>query len=202
MRNTKEKYSIKTLEGQVVTFSADNPDALIRAVQRFRRNSNIQITDDDTAKEISAKNGYEYKDGIYSKNLPISFKGPRLTLAGVKAACGAMIQTLKGNTVGDGEIQRRWEICQNCPVKTTVSDCMTCGGAGRAADWINKLQGAAGKRFRLDQESGKTFCGLCGCSHALMIPTKMEHQKGESEKQNQLRPDQCWLLVGGINYKP
>lgn len=201
MRITKEKYTTKTPQGAIVTFSADTPDALIRSVQKYRRNHGFQISDDETAKEISQENKYEYKDGIYSKTVPISFPKPRLNLAGVKAACGAMIQTLKNNIVSDTEIYRRWEICQNCPVKTTVSDCMSCGGAGRAADWINKLKGAAGKQFRVEQEAGRTFCGLCGCSHALMIPTKMEYQKEESEKQNQLRPDQCWLRVGGINYK-
>jgi hypothetical protein len=202
MRITKEKYTIKMPNGAHVSFTADTPDALIRSVQKYRRNNNVQISDDDTAKEIAATNGYEHKDGIYSKNLPISFAKPRLNLAGVKSACGAMLQTLKSNIVGDAEIYRRWQICQNCPVKTSVSDCMSCGGAGRVADWINKLRGAAGKSFRIEQEAGMTFCGLCGCSHALMIPTKMEFQKAESEKQNQLRPDQCWLRVGGINYKP
>lgn len=197
----QERY-MDNSTGSKVAFAADSPDSLIRAVQRFRNNNGVRITDEDTAKEISAKNGYVLKEGIYSNSLQISFKKPSLNLASVKSACSAMLESIKGNIVSDEEINRRWSICKNCPASTTVSDCMSCGGAGRAADWVNKVKGAAGKRFRLEQESGKTFCGLCGCSHALMIPTKMKFQKQETEKQNQLRPSQCWLRWDSQNYVP
>lgn len=200
MRRQEKFIDIST--GARVAFSADSPDALIRSVQKFRNYNGVRITDEDTAKEIGEKNGYVFKDGVYSSTLQISFKKPSLTLASVKSACGAMMETIKGNIVSDQEINRRWEICKNCPVSTKVSDCMSCGGAGRAADWVNKIKNAVGKRFRLEQESGRTFCGLCGCSHALMIPTKMKLQKQESEKQNQQRPSQCWLRWDSNNYVP
>lgn len=196
-----EKY-VFVYGGTKVAFTAKTPEILISSVQQFARLRGYQISDDEIAQKIAKANGYEYKDGIYSKEITPYFKKPHLNLAAVKSACGAMIQTLKGNTVTDSEIARRWMICQACPAKTTVSDCMSCGGAGRAADWINKIRGAAGKAFRLDQESGKTFCGLCGCSHALLIPTQMEHQKEESEKQNKLRPLACWLRYDSPNYIP
>ena len=200
MRRQERFIDIST--GSKVAFAADTPDALIRSVQKFRNNNGVRITDEDTAKEIGKKNGYVFKDGIYSNTLQISFKKPSLNLASVKSACGALLQNIKGNIVSDAEINRRWEICKNCPANTTVSDCMSCGGAGRAATWVNTIKNAVGKRFRIEQESGKTFCGLCGCSHALMIPTKMQDQKQETEKQSQLRPSQCWLRWDSNNYVP
>jgi len=152
--------------GERVAFAAETPESLILAVQRFRNNCGVKITDEETAKEICKKNDYVFKDGIYSTTLQTSFPKSHLTLASVKSACGAMLQTIKGNIVSDQEIERRWEICKNCPVKTSVSDCMSCGGAGKVADWVNNIKNAVGRRFRLEQESGQTFCGLCGCSHA------------------------------------
>jgi hypothetical protein len=201
MRITKERY-VLSHSGQKVAFTASTPDALIRSVQQFVRLRAIQLSDDDVAKLICKSNGYEHKDGLYSKTIQPVFNKPSLNLASVKAACGAMLQTIKGNNVSDAEIARRWEICKNCPAKTNVSDCMSCGGSGRVASWIQSIKGAAGKMFRLEQEAGMTFCGLCGCSHALLTTTKMEFQKPESEKQNQQRPEQCWLRYDSQNYKP
>ena len=200
MRRQDRFIDIST--GSKVAFAADSPDALIRSVQRFRNSNGVRITDEDTAKEISKKNGYLFKDGIYSKTLQISFAKPSLNLASIKTACGAMLESIKGNTVSDQEIYRRTEICSNCPMKTTVTDCMSCGGMGRVAAWTNRIMQLAGKRLNMSNEAGKTFCGLCGCSHALMIPTKMELQKQETEKQNQLRPSQCWLRWDSENYVP
>ena len=201
MKNRDEKY-VFVFGGTKVAFTAKTPEILISSVQEYARHRQFQISDDEIAQKIAKANGYKYVDGIYAKEILPAFKKPHLNLAAVKSACGAMIQTIKGNTVPDQEIARRWYICQACPAKTTVSDCMSCGGAGRAADWINKVRGAAGKSFRLDQESAKTFCGLCGCSHALLIPTKIEHQKEESEKQNKQRPLACWLRYDSPNYIP
>jgi hypothetical protein len=201
MRITKERY-VFAFNGQRVAFSAGSADDLIRAVQEFARLRDVQMSDDEIAKLICKSNGYEYKDGLYSKTIQPKFNKPNLNLAAVKSACGAMLQTLKGNNVPEAEIARRWEICKNCPAKTNVSDCMSCGGAGRVSSWLQSIRGAAGKMFRLEQETGMTFCGLCGCSHALLITTKMEFQKPESEKQNQQRPEQCWLRYDSQNYKP
>jgi hypothetical protein len=185
-----------------VAFSAATPEILILAVQSFRRESGVQKSDFETAKEIAAANNYKIDGNIYSKIVEEKKRYAKITLSAALSACGALLNVAKGNIVSDAEISRRWLICKSCPSKTTVSDCMSCGGAGKASTLINKMRGAAGKQFRIEQEAGKTFCGECSCSHALMIPTLLEKQKVESDSVNSKRPSICWMRRDSINYKP
>jgi hypothetical protein len=199
MSISSERFYDKHYEA---SYTAATPESLIRSVIAHRRANGSTICDDDTAKEICEANGYVHKDGVYSRVVAIKRGSHKLSLAGVQAACSAMMQNIKGNVVSNTEIDRRWEICKACVENTTISDCLGCGASGRAASFFSKIQGAAGRVFRLDQKAGQTFCGMCGCSHALMVPTSMEYQKPESEAQNNLRPDQCWLRKDSANYLP
>ena len=185
-----------------VAFRAKTPDDLIAAVQDYRRNAGIQISDHDTAKEICERNKYELDGDRYSKTVQEKKRHQRVTLASAVSACRAILNVIKGNTVNDKEISRRWLICKSCPSITDISDCLSCGGAGKASNLVNMVRGAAGKGFRMDQAAGKTFCGECGCSHALMIPTVLSLQKNEVDAVNMKRPDCCWMRRDSNNYIP
>ena len=185
-----------------VAFSAATPEILILAVQKHRRSSGSEISDYDTAAEIAAANGYSINGNVYSRVVEPKKKFAKITLGAALSACNALMNVAKGNVVSDGEISRRWLICKSCPSKTTVSDCMSCGGAGKASGIINRMRGAVGKQFRIEQEAGRTFCGECGCSHALMIPTLLEKQKQEPDEINSKRPTVCWMRRDSVNYKP
>ena len=195
-----EKYTDKSGKNPVA-FTAATPDLLISAIQGFRRNRGIQISDYDTANEIANANKYTIDGDTYSKIIEEKKEFNKITLGAAMSACGAILNVIKGNIVSDSEINRRWLICKSCPSKTQVSDCMTCGGAGKASMLINRVRGAAGKQFRIDQDAGRTYCRECKCSHALMIPTLLDKQKKESDEVNSKRPSICWMRRDSVNYK-
>jgi hypothetical protein len=185
-----------------VGFSAATPEILIVAVQKHRRATGVEISDYDTALEIAKANKYLIDGNRYSKIVEPKKTYAKISLGAAISACSALVNVAKGNIVSDAEINRRWLICKSCPSTTTVSDCMSCGGAGKASALINRIRGTVGKSFRIEQEAGRTFCGECGCSHALMIPTLLEKQKQESDVVNEKRPSQCWMRRDSKNYKP
>ena len=196
------RYATSDGAGGYTTFVAPSPDSLIRAVQKYRQSLNLEISPDETAKEICQANGYEYIDNVYSKTIETTVKKKPVNFAAIKSACNAIFENIRNNVESPAEISRRWRICKACPQLTKVSDCVSCSGTGRFTNWLNSIKAASKTNFHIDQGSALTYCGMCGCSHALMIPARLDSQKEESDEANKTRPELCWLRKDSKNYKP
>ena len=196
------KYTFTDTTGdEAVSFENDIIDRLIKSVIKHRIKVGSAISEADTATEVTQHNNARTSEH-YSDSPKLINKPKRtMNLAGAKAACGAIIASAAGNVSNNQEIARRWNICRTCPYLTAVSDCMTCGGAGRVSSLINAVKAKFRKNFLIPNEAGKRYCGACGCTMALLLPTLMTGQKVESEGFNQNRPDECWLKKTSPNYK-
>lgn len=178
-------------------------DKLIVSIINHRARNGSEISEADTAREVTEANNSSLDIAGYSSSPQTKLTNkPRLTLAGAKKACNAIINVAMGNVVSDIEIQRRWHICRNCPQMTSVSDCMSCGGAGKVSSLISSARTLFKKNIRLTHDAAGRYCGQCGCSMALLLPTTMQNQKEESDSENDLRPADCWLNRNSDNYQP
>jgi hypothetical protein len=191
-----------TTGSKPVAFSNANLDKLIRSVIKHRAKNGSTISEADTASEVANYNQSIVDIESYSSSEKKLTYKPKITLNGATKACKALLNVAAGDVVPDLEIQRRWQICRNCPHLTAVSDCMSCGGAGKVSNLITSVRSIFKKNIRMPHEAAKRYCGHCGCSMALLLPTTMPNQKVEPESINETRPDQCWLKTSSDNYQP
>ena len=186
-----------------VAFTNAKLDKLILSVIKHRAKNNSGISEADTAAEVAAANADAVDFSSYSVATPAKLTNkPRLTLHGASKACNALLNVASGNVETNYEITRRAAICRNCPHLTSVSDCMSCGGAGKVSNLIRSVRSIFKKNINIPHEAAKRYCGLCGCSLALLLPTTMPNQKDETEEVNEKRPDHCWLKKSSVNYIP
>jgi len=185
--------------GKPVTLSNKKLEPLIASVIKHRAHNNIEYIEHEVAQEVAAANNTKFS-GIYSVDPKKLINKPKLTIAAAKSACGALLNVARGEVEMNRVISKRWDICAKCPNLTSVSDCMTCGGAGRVGDMLNSIRAKFGKFFTLPSSASERYCGFCGCSMALLLPTLMKSQKEESDEKNAKRPDECWLKKTSVNY--
>jgi len=115
--------------------------------------------------------------------------GKKVTLGEAWHGAAAMIRLVIGDYVPQEEINRRSEICNNCPKKSKVSTCMTCGGGRLVANQLSKLRA----KGRVPDSVASHFCGVCDCALAPMVLSKPENFLKETNAKTSERPDDCWV---------
>lgn len=115
-------------------------------------------------------------------------------------AAKALVQVVRGGNVDQQEYQRRLDICNKCPLKSKVSDCMGCGASGKVSRFIMDFKSRLGLGYKIDTKDGAMFCKICGCSLSLLLVTQLKNYKTESDLENSKRPNACWLKRMSPNY--
>lgn len=105
----------------------------------------------------------------------------------------ALLRQASGKTVDQNEVDRRTQICLNCPVRSQTSFCKACGGLSRATGFLEKIRQATRNTVTVDKKVKADFCGVCGCSLPLLLITDKEHLPEDGIQEKKLRPDHCWI---------
>lgn len=173
-------------------FSINHPDqdVLFSNAKQELIDKGIFTTDKDLKEAIDRQ----------SKKVQPRPKLKRKTLSEMVTGAKAVVRYTIGNAASPAEVNRRAKICDQCPLKDSISDCMSCGGAGKVANFINKLRRYKKSEGSIPDHLRKKFCGMCGCSIAMLIVTKYEDFYQEDAQKNASRPDYCWLKKSSINF--
>lgn len=151
----------------------------------LKRIINIHSTGHPQNKNIEGKK--KHKKKIYFKD----------AVSGAKA----ILSNAVGLVVSQDEINRRSGICQTCIMKDSTSDCMACGFANKLSGFMNRLKKSFGMGFVIPNNLDGTFCHVCSCALAIMLPSKLSAFNETPEKQAE-RPDHCWIKKTSSNYQP
>ncbi len=111
----------------------------------------------------------------------------------------ALVKVTSGDTVDQGEINRRATICTNCKEQSRASGCSSCGFAGKVARFVNKFKKSISHGFTVPNGLDASYCNICDCSLVVMLPSKMSSFR-ETDEMNKSRPDNCWIKKTSSNY--
>lgn len=147
------------------------------------------------------RNKKEHQNGVRSFKIKTEMMNERTKASGkgkktweeIKNGAIAVLKNISGKTVPQIEIDRRTAICNKCPKRSEISVCAPCGGAGKLTNAINSFKQKYFKSgYNLEHEMKPTFCSICDCSLALMLPCKLE-DFSDQERKNPERPFSCWV---------
>lgn len=112
----------------------------------------------------------------------------KMTLSEVWKGGLALIKFIRGQHVPQSEVIRRSEICLNCPLIESTSNCLACGGSRTIVNQVASL----GAAVQIPDEIKSRYCGFCKCSLSLMVVSKPEQFKREHNRKD--RPAKCWVI--------
>lgn len=204
------QYSEKINKDRI-TFYGNSIDEIVEAVIRIRKRNGVKSLEYNSvynsikpkisgSVQIDGPDSNNYKEKIRGFKKHNSATTRSVSLNDAANAASALMKIVKGEFVPEEEYRRRLLICAECPLRQQNSDCMGCGGSGRAARISMKFQEKLGHGYKLDKKVGREFCGFCGCSLSLLLVTKTINYKTESKDLNIQRPVPCWLRKDSENY--
>lgn len=169
----------------------DFNDCLVKTKAELLKRG-INFNSASIAKQIRKQNNATKDDEKQKKNL---------TLAEAVKGALAVLRSIRQDTcASNNEIQRRAAICAVCPLKTRVSDCMSCGAGAKVTTLANKIQASFGNKIKIPKNIIKDYCSVCGCSLATMVVTKYSDLSPESPQKVATRPAFCWLNPSSNNF--
>lgn len=181
------KYA-EAYKGKLYKFQNEDKNALLAEVHSFFKKNNINFSNDLLLKAIDRQSKIKINPG-------------KVTFQSAISGAMAVIRYTTGSSVSTAEMIRRSDICARCPMLSQISTCMACGGAGKIARFINGIRAAKKVESSIPSEVKASYCGVCSCSLALMVVTKIKDFHTESEAENRRRPDVCWLKTTSTNFK-
>lgn len=131
--------------------------------------------------------------------------GKKLSMTDIINGAKAIVRLQGGSRVDNEEMERRAGICKyavqgGCPKLSEVAGCASCAAGANISSWLSKLKNFfGGEKLVIPNNLGDMYCSCCGCSLAIMIPSKMESFDFEKDNQKD-RPKHCWLKKGGENF--
>lgn len=182
----KYKYSF-AWKGKLESFSNDDKNALIAMASEFFKKNNINFSASDLSKGIDRQS-------------KLTTAKKTLSLRDVVSGANAVIKYMGGSSVSNNEIVRRSFICEMCPMIEKIGGCGPCGAAGKISSFVNAVRQKMGISIAIPNQTKNSYCGICGCSLALLVVTKKENFHQESLEENSKRPDKCWLKTTSTNF--
>jgi hypothetical protein len=173
--------------GKLHKFSHPEKDIVLGMVSDFLRKNNIKFSEKEVIEQIERQ------------SKPSSYSIKPIGLQDAFRGANAILNYVSGNSVSEDESMRRSAICQACPLSSTVAGCSSCGLAGKITKFVNTIKKNKGN-YAIPNYISSKFCSFCGCSLPLMVVTKLENFKKESDLDNARRPDNCWLKKTSKNF--
>lgn len=184
----KFKYAIGHA-GRLHKFEADHKQVVMVQAIDFMKKNNIKYSESELSAAIDRQ----------SKILTAPKK---LTLADAIHGAKAVLKYTTGASASTDEILRRSKICADCPLRSKVGGCMSCGAAGAIARFVNTVRSTMKVSTQIPSEVRSHYCNHCGCSLALIVVSKMDAFSFENDTKNNQRPDMCWLKRTSTSYIP
>jgi hypothetical protein len=175
------------IDKQMTTITGTGLDDLFRKASSYLNKINVNFNPASLKRSIARQN-------------ESTAESRKLTLSEVWKGAVASVKNMAGKSASSQEVIRRSTICSNCEDKTSVSDCMGCGAAGRLATLVSNIRKTKEGAASVSSELRKQYCKHCKCSLALMLVTKYADLEQESSEIQNQRPDHCWLKNTSLNF--
>ena len=114
------------------------------------------------------------------------YVAPDMNIVGAKAAMTAFTHATRGETVNEDELMRRHRICLACPMLRQKSGAET---------QVSAILGGLANRHKVPRDVSKKMCGVCGCSMLLLLPALPADLHKDTEEEESVRPDRCWVTA-------
>lgn len=175
------EYKFKIGRDQPETKITGNTfEECFKKTKEFFLNKGININSESVGIQIKRQN-----DG--------PLLGRVLTIRETISGALALLKHAANKPASPEEIERRATICAVCPKLATSSDCMVCGGSKRVAEIITTIKNKYGHDIKIPAPVKSKYCGVCGCSMALLIVSRFDGQTSEDNIRQNERPMFCWL---------
>lgn len=116
---------------------------------------------------------------------PVAGMLPHLNLIMAETFIRSVIGAIKARKlVSHEEAKRRYDICMNCPLATSIGGCLGCRGT------LKLVQNIMLKN-RLPDDPAKRWCGACGC-HLSVKPWLPNEVLDQAEKVRPQYHPSCW----------
>lgn len=116
----------------------------------------------------------------------------KVTLSDIMSGAKSALKQIVGDTVKQDEINRRANICLNCPMKSEVSLCIPCGQGSKLLSFVRSIKKWWSKSHKIPHDLDHNYCSVCNCSLGMMLPAPIEHFT-DKERTNRDRPKFCWV---------
>lgn len=183
------------------TFLADDESSMLANIDKYLTSRNISYDLEECISHVrrNMRRNSAYSGGSSEERKLNKPHKAGLTFKTVVNGAKALLGVSLGHTVDDAESNRRGKICVACPKKKLTTDCYGCGFSSVLNKFINNLKSLFGKQVSLNPDLKGSYCDICDCALAIMIPSKISAFKEDKAKQD-ARPDHCWIKKGGFNY--
>lgn len=212
MKITKSLQYSEKIKGKRVTFYGNSIDEIVSDVIRIRNRNSVSAPNFNTlyniikpkvsgSSQVDGSQSPVFKKRVLNRNKSNNTKHSRsVTIADASRAANALMKIIPGDYVDQDEYLRRLSVCKTCEIRQKNSDCMSCGGSGKAARALLAVRAKLGLSYNMNKEEGSHFCGFCGCSLSLLLVTKTRNYRKENDETNAQRPSYCWLNRNSKNY--
>lgn len=120
----------------------------------------------------------------------------KLTLDDIVSGGKAVVKNIKGETVDQQAINTRAAICTDCPHRSQVQLCSSCGAARKLVKFANFCKSLfSSAAYTIPNNLDGHYCGVCNCALSVLLPAKQEHIS-LATKTDPERPDFCWIKRG------
>jgi len=175
--------------GDIIKRSHQDKRALMADVIAYMRKNNINFNESDISRSIDRQSA-----------VTNTGKKHKVTFADAIHGVTAMIKYASRPGSSNQEIVRRSDICATCPQRSDIAKCGPCGTMRKITTWVNSIRAKKKVEAPIPSEVKYSYCGICDCSLALMVVTKIEDFYEENSSKNALRPTRCWLKNTSPNY--
>jgi hypothetical protein len=187
------QYAFRTVHDKKIhAWTANDLDQLFVKVANGLEALNIKFDPESIRESIKRQN--------FAADVPKVQPKSGFSLAEAFKAANALVNMVRDKVVTDEELTRRANICSTCPHANTASDCMSCGGAALAGEFVQKIKAMKGKDLKIPDALKKKNCEICKCYLSLLLVTKFEDLKPEDPHTNARRPMWCWLKTDSPNF--
>lgn len=179
-------YASDTLYGNSI-------DSIANALVKASKNTNSPYSFTSAVVEVT-RNMVPVHRSIIEQTLPKKAKKEAPSLQEIAAGATAALKQIGGICEDQAVINRRAIICSVCPKKKDTSGCGPCGFAGKVKSFVNGVKKMFGGGHTIPNELDKSFCDVCDCSLAMMLPAKLTDFKSSTINDPE-RPKTCWIVL-------
>jgi hypothetical protein len=175
-----------------VTITAQFWNGLLPQILQHLRANGVEITDELLLEIEDGACRETNPPGWCRKRQPKPVAGqlPHLTLGMAEQFIKTVWEVIKERKLVDrAEAERRLAICMSCPLATSIGGCEGC------TTLYKKMVEMLATKNPLTVETGKEFCGACGC--LLLAKTAIPNatlDRAEGSTKPRYLEGHCWRL--------
>ncbi len=174
------------------TLYGNSIDGVANALVKASKNTKNPYSFASAVVEVS-KSMVPVHKSVIAQSFPKKSKGDRPSLQEIAAGATSALKQIGGICETQEIINSRAIVCSSCDKKSDTSGCGPCGFAGKVKSFVNGVKKLFGGGHVIPNELDKSYCDVCMCSLAMMLPAKIGDFKASTVNDPE-RPKKCWIV--------